>query len=374
VRRAHVAAAILTLALGRSPRAAAAEVAARVCWSATPQPGPGALDPFRPPDQKAVELNAAAKAPYRQGKWDEARTQYRAAQAIDPEFLAPRLNVACSFVRQERFAAAKTEVLALLDRAYVPWAREILEAADLGALKVRPEGKEIQRAMADAAARWGADLDQDLLFVARQRPPLRVPPDGAGVFILNPHQEAWAFSPRTQRYRQLTTEDGHVLALARSPDGRRIAYVTAEKLVRGARAEDVALRGVAIHQLDLTSMAGGAAARVEGDVRRLEILASAGTFVFKMEGSKVSGLHGLSPAGALTPWPRQAKPGASLAILTARGTDTPRLLRIGGACPLVIKQTSGEGGVPVLMVAPPNKPAVALKSRDGAGLTGLALP
>jgi hypothetical protein len=373
VKRKLFATALLTLALARAAPAVGA-APAKTCWSATPQPGPGALDPFRPPAPKAVELNAAAKAPYRQGKWDEARTQYRAAEAIDPEFLAPRLNVACSFVRQERFAEAKTEVLALLDRGYVPWAREVLEAADLGALKVRPEGKEIQSAMADAAARWGADLDQDLLFVARQRPPLRVPADGAGVFILNPHQEAWAFSPRTQRYRQLTTEDGHVLALARSPDGRRIAYVTAEKVVRGVRPEDLALRGVVLHELELATMSAGTAARVEGDVRRLEILAGAGIFVFKLEGDKVNGLHALSPAGVLTPLPGRAKPGTSIAVLTPKGAEPVRVLHTAGVCPLIVKQAKGEGAVPVLMVGPPQKAPIPLKPRDGAGLTGLWLP
>ena len=72
----------------------------------------------------------------RTGNGRKRASKYRAAEAADPEFLAPRLNVACSFVRQERFAEATAEVEALLARAYVPWAREVLEAADLGALKV----------------------------------------------------------------------------------------------------------------------------------------------------------------------------------------------------------------------------------------------
>ena len=76
------------------------------CLPPKPVPGPGVADPFRAPDPQATELNAAAKVLYRQGRWDEARTEYRAAVAADPTFLAPRLNIACSFVRQERFAEA----------------------------------------------------------------------------------------------------------------------------------------------------------------------------------------------------------------------------------------------------------------------------
>src|SRR5262245_55504938 len=135
------------------------------CLPAAPLPGLGSGDPFRAPDPKATELNSAGKSYYREGKWEEARVVYRAAEAADPAFLAPRLNVACSFVRQERFAEATTEVEALLARAYVPWAREVLEAADLGALKPRPEMARIRNAMAAAATAWGAGLDSAVRFV-----------------------------------------------------------------------------------------------------------------------------------------------------------------------------------------------------------------
>ena len=84
---------------------------------------------------------------------------------------------------------------ALIDRAYVPWSREVLEAADLGALKVQPQMAELKRALATAAAAWGAGLEESVIFVGRLRAPLHVPADGAGEFILNPHQEVFAFTP-----------------------------------------------------------------------------------------------------------------------------------------------------------------------------------
>jgi hypothetical protein len=308
---------------------------------------PGSLDPFRPPAAKAVELNAAGKAPYRQGQWDEARALYRAALAADPEFLAPRLNVACSFVRQERFAEATAEVVALLDRAYVPWAREVREAADLGALKVRPEGQQIERAMASAAARWGEGLDASALFVARQRAPLRVP-DGPGVFILNPHQEVWAYTPRTRRFRQLTSEDGHVVAVARAPDGRRIAYVTAEKLVRGGASGQVALRGVAVHVLALATLASEADARVDGDVTRLAIHVRDSAFLFRVGGQ----LHRLAPGGTLTPAPEPHALAKPLVVLTGAGVEPVSDRAAGNPCPLPPTARAGSfgaapGGLPI---------------------------
>jgi len=325
-------------------------LAALALGAATPRaettaPELGSLDPFRPPTPKATELNAAGKAPYRAGKWDEARAQYRAAEAADPEFLAPRLNVACSFVRQERFAEATAEVEALVARAYVPWAREVLDAADLGALKVRPEGKAVEAAMAKAAAAWGAAAREGVLFVARQRPPLRVP-DGAGVFLLNPHQEVWAYVPRTQRYLQVTAEDGHVVAMAPSPDGHRLVYVTAEKLVRGAAPDDVALRGVAVRELDLVTMTLGARAAVDGDVRRLAVLppASGGATLVVALGERRPRTFVLGAKGALEPARISGRLGAPLVVLTGRGVEP-------------------VAGKPL----PP-------KTGEGAGLRGLRLP
>ena len=64
-----------------------------------------------------------------------------------------------------------------------------------------------------------------MLFVGRARAPLRIPATGPGFFILNPHQEIYAFLPATGRFRQLTNEDGRVLALLRTTDRRRIVYV-----------------------------------------------------------------------------------------------------------------------------------------------------
>jgi hypothetical protein len=340
---------VLASGAGRAARARSKAKLADPCASDAAATGPGTLDPFRPPAPKALELNAAGLVPYRQGKWEEARAQYRAALAADPEFLAPELNIASSFVRQERFAEATAEVVSLVERAYVPWAREVREAADLGALKVRPEGKEIERAMAASAAKWGEELDASVLFVARMRPPLHIP-DGAGVFILNPRQEVWAYTPRTRRYRQLTTEDGHVVALARSADGRRVLYVTAEKLVRGARPDDVALRGVAVHELTLATMAASPPARLEGDVGRLEIFSN---LLLNIPDGKRRRLYRNDGAGALAPAASAVRIGDPVVTLTGAGVQS-----LPGA--------SSRDGCPI--------PDAALKESHGAGRAGLPIP
>jgi hypothetical protein len=363
--------------------AAAATAAAKPKAKPKPDPcaadpessGPGTLEPFQPPATQAAELNAAAKIPYRQGKWDEARAQYRAALAVDPDFLAPKLNVACSFVRQERFTEATTEVLGLLDRAYVPWAREILDAADLGALKVRPEMKEIQRAMAASAARWGEGLDESFIYVARQRAPLRVP-DGPGVFLLNPSQEVWAYLPRTRRYRQLTAEDGHVVAVARSTDGQRIAYVTADKLVRGAREDEVSLRGVELHQVALATMSIERSARLDGDIERLEIVPHGAGFWFRTGDTEHKWrLTELASAGGLADVvgaPRLV--GRPAAVLTGKGVEPLREQRFGRACVLTARQESEPDGKTVLRLMRGKATLTTVATGNGAGLGGLPLP
>ncbi|HEX4406148.1 MAG TPA: hypothetical protein VH560_15025 [Polyangia bacterium] len=349
----------------------AALVALALCVAApthADEPAFGSLDPFRPPAPKAAALNAAAKIPYRLGKWDEARAQYRAAEAADPDFLAPRLNVACSFVRQERFAEATAEVVALLDRAYVPWAREIIDATDLGALRVRPEMKEIERAMAAAAAKWGAGLADSLLFIARQQAPLRVP-DGPGVFLLNPRQEIWAYSARTRRYQQVTAEDGHVVAMAASPDGTRLTYVTADKLVRGATPHDVALRGVAVRVLTLASMSLTPRAPIADDVRGLAIYASG---IIAIGDRRHAELFRVTPAGALAPTSATARLGPPLVELQGRGVGPVHERRFGDDS--VARTGLLDGGTSTISAGPVGGKLAPLKASAGAGLNGLPIP
>jgi hypothetical protein len=352
--------------------------AALGCPPSKPTAGPGVADPFRAPAPQATALNAAAKVLYRQGKWEEARTEYRAAEAADPTFLAPRLNLACSYVRQERFEEAVTEVRALIARAYVPWSREVLEAADLGALKLQPQMAELERALATGAAAWGAGLDESVIFVGRLRAPLHVPPDGAGEFILNPHQEVFAFTPSTGLYRQLTAEDGHVVAAAVAPDRRRIVYVTAGKLLRGAKPDAVALDGVAVCGLTLATMTTDPAIPIAGAVRRLEITGMPHGFAYRVEGERTNGRFVVGATGTLVPLggakPSALLPGVPLAILTASGAMPAASVAVPGSCPVVARDRKSVGGGRAVDLAAKGQAPRTIGGPFGAGLSGLPLP
>jgi hypothetical protein len=360
--------AALAFVLGLDPGRAAGG-----CLPQKPTVGAGVADPFKAPDPQATELNAAAKVLYRQGKWEEARTEYRAAEAADPTFLAPRLNVACSFVRQERFGEAVTEVRALIDRAYVPWSREVLEAADLGALKVQPQMVELKRALTTAAAAWGAGLEESIIFVGRLRSPLHVPADGAGEFILNPHQEVFAFTPATGLYRQLTAEDGHVVAAALAPDRRHIVYVTAGKLLR-AKPDVVALDGVALGDLTLATMTYDPPIPIVGPIRRLEIAGTPHGFAFRIEGERTNGRFVVGGTRTLVPLGGTRLPGVPLAVLTAAGPLPVASVAVPGGCPVVASDRKSAGGGPAVVLTARGHPPRTIGGSFGAGLSGLPLP
>ena len=352
------------------------------CPPADVLPGPGVADPFHVPSDAAKQLNADALAFYRQGKWEEARQKYRAAEAADPEFLAPALNVACSFVRQERFTDAVNEVKRLLDIAYLPWSEELATAADLGSLKVRPEGKALRAILDDDRRKWSEGLSDDVLFVARTRAPLKLAHPGAegGVFVLGPRQEVFAWSPRTRRYRQLTSEQGRVLLLARSRDGRHIAYVTAEKLVLTS-ATTQGLRGLVIKEVDLATLAVLDQARAVEDVGPVTILqAGPAGFVYELgTPGQITGKARtyavregqLQPAAS----PRTAKKVAWLNGESGNAAKQGPVALPG--CAATVAEVPGSpktGTPPAVEVREPGRPPAKLSGPFGGGLAGVLAP
>jgi hypothetical protein len=334
-----------------------------------PGPGAGVVDPFRPPAPEATQLNADAKVVYRQGKWDDARAKYRAAEAADPEFLAPRLNIACSFVRQERFDEAVAEVRGLLDRAYMPWSREVLEAADLGALKVQPQMAEVKHALAKAAEAWGAGLEDAVIFVGRLREPLHMPPGKAGTFILNPHQEVFAYLPETGRFRQLTAEDGHVLMVVRSPDRRRIVYFTAQKLIRGDKD---ALDGVAVRELTLATMSLSPPVLLPGPMVDMLVHRTPQGFLLELEGVDGKRSFLLVSGARVPPQPTSRTP--VVAWLRPFEVSFVWPMSIGGGCGVSAGDRDSLGHPMRVIEVKSHGRSRTVGEPFGAGLAGIPLP
>lgn len=396
MRRVPIAVAVaaaITATVAPASQPSAEPLPGERCFPVEAVDGPGVVDPFRMVRPEAAQLNLAGKAAYRKSLWEAARTSYRAAAAADPDFLAPALNIACAFVRQERFAEATAELERLVGRSYLPWRDEILSAADLGALKVRPEWALVEAAMNRSRERWAEGLSEATLFVARTRQPLGLgeKPSSAGVFLLGPKQEVFAWSPRTLRYRQVTSEEGRVLAIFPSRDRQRLAYAVAEKVIR-EDGHATALRGVAVAVLDLRHLQILGRRALEGDLKALSLTEVADRFVFRPQGATANA------------------PAETTAIRFDRGQWLPARLTAGAAerrevtllptgvastvptnapdivpgCPLRVRELRTSDGVPHLEA---RVTATHGRGRDGAprawrlgsaeygaGLFGLPIP
>jgi hypothetical protein len=347
------------------------------CPAATPDMGAFGKDAVAPlTAQVAMDLNREGKALYREGHFAEARAKYDLAQLGDPGFLAPWLNRACAFAREERFADATAEATALIRYAYVPWAREVMEAADLGALQIRPQWlAKLKTALGEAGAEWGKAAQGGLFFVGRTQPPVKL--QGQGVLVLGLNQEIYAWLPRSGRYLQLTAEDGRVLAFVKSPDDRRIVFVRAGRLVRTSGQPDL-LRGLGVRQLDLAGMVLGPVVELPGDVRQFTMWPSARGAVaieaagpggeldrFRFDGEVLEPAK-ISPSGF--------SPGVHPVILTAAGVAPGTRAVADPACGFSAHDQTDTKGLPQIRISPRKGKGFMLDARYGAGLDGLPFP
>ena len=348
-----------------------------------PYPGPGLPALVHTPSPQAFALNRAGRDLYRQRRFVEARERYRAALAADPGFLGPRLNLACALVQEEQFSQAVDEAIALARHAFVPWGREIREAADMAPLTTRPERHRLEDALRQAGEAWGATLSDALLFVGRIRPAVRLPPPAAsadGTLYVGLEQEIFAYLPRTGRYRQVTSEEGRVMGFLRSGDGETIVYVRAGKLVRGGAAPE-RLRGLTIRRLHLPTMTSGPPLAIPGDVMALhlrfspagavevDVQAPAGKQALLFDGHQLAARPG-------TPDQRTSQIDARVLVLEARGVRPAagvfRHTVIPG-CAFTVRDHSPSKGSPAVLVQPPGGRgrAFRLAAPLGAGLRGL---
>jgi hypothetical protein len=330
--------------------------------------------PFRRPSATAFDLNRAGRELYRTRRWEEARAQYRAALQADPAFLAPHLNIACSFAQEERFGEAVAEAARLAERQFVPWSRQIREAADLAPLHGRPERQTLERALAEAGRRWGAELSRALLFVARRAPPVRLP--ASGVLTLGLEQEILAWLPDSGAYRQVTAEEGRVLGFVQSPDRQTVVYVRAGRLVREpGRAPR--LRALTLRRLDLPTMALGPAVPVAPDVVELRIeLAADGAARLTLDTGETrtsARFDGDTVRAEAAAGPGAVGPSNHLRI-TARGVATPARESVTEPCRFTAEDMRDEAGRAGIRIRAPRARSFTLDAPQGAGLRGLAFP
>ena len=347
-------------------------VSAAVCTESAPVPdAPGFSAVAKLPVTEAMRLNGEGKQLYRQERWAEAREKYQAALAADPDFLGAQLNVACSFSRQGRYAEAAEAAANLIRRAFVPWNREVLEAADLGILQDQPVYARVQTARLQAAASWGKFVRDAVFFVARTKPPLRMA--GQGVLVLGLNQELFAWIPETGRYLQVTAEDGRVLAYAASADRRRVAYLLAGKLV-SLPGQTALLRGLFLRVLDIPTMSVGKAVPIPGDVKKVQLWFSSAPAL------RVTDASSHTTVLALVEDRLESAPGWADRLrgefVEASGSGVePGKRRVDKKnCELALAMEKDSTGQWHIVVSRPGSKSFRLDTRYGAGLAGLPLP
>jgi hypothetical protein len=347
-------------------------VVAGACPARAPSPDkPGLTAVAKLPIEEAMRENARGKKLYRQERWAEARRSYRAALTADPDFLDAQLNLACSFSREGRYKEAVDEAIKLVRAAYVPWQREVREAADLGILQDQKDYARLTGAMSDAAAAWGEAVGKSIFFVARTRPPVNVA--GQGVLVLRLHQEIFAWDPETGRYFQVTAEDGRVLGFLRSPDGRRVAYLLGGKLVREEQRPEV-LRGLSLGVIELTTMSGGASVPIPADAAKIELRFATTPEIVATQPDGRATILRLGEGG----WEQVSTLGtpANLdsVVLTATGVRPHKIRIRRTGCPMTIVSRPDQRGLWRMEVRGAAGKPVTLDARYGAGVPGLPFP
>jgi hypothetical protein len=344
---------------------------AATCPTSVPAPDtPGFTAVAKLPAAEAMRLNAEGKQLYRQERWAEARGKYRAALIADPDFLSAQLNVACSFSRQGRYAEAADEAATLIRRAFVPWNREVLEAADLGILQDQPVYAKVQAARSEEAARWGKFVRDGVLFVARTKPPLSVA--GQGVLVLGLNQELFAWIPETGRYLQVTAEDGHVLAFAVSTDGRRIAYLLGGKVIRSPGQAD-RLRGLSLRVLDLPTMSLGKPVSIPGDAKKVQLSFLAVPELRVTDATSGAAFSVADDRLQYAPTAAGRSRGES-ADLSVAGVEPGKRRVARPNCGFTLAMQKDSTGLWRIQVSRSGRKPFTLDTRYGAGLAGLPFP
>jgi hypothetical protein len=344
-------------------------VLSAICPVSTPVKGaPGLTTVARLPASEAMQQNGDGKQLYRQERWNEAREKYQAALAADPELLGAQLNIACSYSRQGRYAEAADEAVKLIRQSFVPWAREVQEAADLGILQTQPVYAKIQTAHSEAAAEWGMRLRDGVFFVARTKPPVKV--EGEGILVLRLNQEIFAWIPETGRFFQVTSEDGRVLAFAISADKRRLAYLLAGKLSR-SQGQPPLVRGLVLRVLDLPTMSQSPSLPIPGDVKRIQLWFSSAPELkitdASGENTMFKVVNGVLEKGSS----QTTKVPADAVVLTGTGVESPKRQVKKADCRFDLTSRMDSEGIMRIEVRRPGGKPFQLDTRYDAGLEGL---
>lgn len=205
--------------------------------AAAPKVTVGMLNPF-------PHLTTEASPPFNRGwaalktkKFADAATAFGEVATQLPDYLNARYQAARALVLAGKMAEARAQFEELLQRNFVGYVERAGKQKELAPFRASPEWATYEQAVARVRTDYAGGLGQGLVVVARSGsvdPLAFAAGKTAGVqeAKLDWKQEVYHFDVASARYRPLTSTDGHVLAAMRSSDGKRLAWVTAERVAR----------------------------------------------------------------------------------------------------------------------------------------------
>lgn len=200
-----------------------------------PLPPVGMVEPF-------PHLTNAAGKPFNSGwaamkakKYDDAAAAFTEVTTALPDYLQARFQAARAHLLANNATATRQELEALLSRNYVAYAGRAENGKEFAAFRTSPEFPAYQKAAATLHTAYAQGLDRGFTLIGRSGgvdAPAFAPGKTPGVTEakLELKQEAYHYDVDSSRYRPLTATDGHVLTAMRSSDGKRLAFISVDKL------------------------------------------------------------------------------------------------------------------------------------------------
>lgn len=197
-----------------------------------PAPPVGMLDPFSHLSNQATKPFNSGWAAFKAKKYEESAALFSEVNALLPDHLGARLQAARAYLLAANAVATREQLEALISRNFIAYGSRPTDAKEFAPFRTSPEWPLYKQSEERLRAAYAQGLSQGLIFVARSgsvEPPsfsLAKPGEKAEA-KLELRQEVYHFDPESNRYRPLTATDGHVLMAIRSPDGKRLAFLTA---------------------------------------------------------------------------------------------------------------------------------------------------
>lgn len=204
---------------------------------ATNKPAPvqpfGVQDPTPRLSSDAGKALAAAWKAYKAKNWSDAQQQFTAVITAAPDYLPARWALVRSLAQAGLFGDVPAAFEALLARDFLNHWKKLDEGKEFAALRAAPEWSQIGAMKARYQEAFAKTVGGGLFLVIASKAQ-KDPTWNKDIAELQQNQEAYHYDPESKRFVRLTETGGHVQAILPSKDGKGVAFLVVEKVVRAS--------------------------------------------------------------------------------------------------------------------------------------------